>query len=391
MTQFKRTFLNKKFVAIGFAFTILFACPIDFNLSNIERFGPNIASAATTTTYTTTDNLNIRTGPSTTNKIITTAKKGTQLTVTGKASNGWLKVSVKGQTGYVSSQYVKVTNSTGNAVKKPENKSNVAVTTYTATDNLNIRTGPSTANKIITTVKKGTQLTVTGKASNGWLKVSIKGQTGYVSSQYVKISNSSSDTIHVVTQPESISVLVNKKNKLPENYVPKDLVYTSIPFIFKEKTEKRKMRNEASIAIGKLFADAKKQGVSLLGVSAYRSHATQVTLFNNYVKRDGYDKAITYSALPGTSEHETGLAIDVTGGNGKCAAQDCFGGTKEAKWLKSHAADYGFIIRYPQGKESITGYQYEPWHLRYVGKSIAQTIMGKGITLEEYYSKSSTK
>ncbi|WP_422655646.1 D-alanyl-D-alanine carboxypeptidase family protein [Lysinibacillus sp. RS11] len=286
---------------------------------------------------------------------------------------------------------MKVTNSTGNAVKKPENKSNVAVTTYTATDNLNIRTGPSTANKIITTVKKGTQLTVTGKASNGWLKVSIKGQTGYVSSQYVKISNSSSDTIHVVTQPESISVLVNKKNKLPENYVPKDLVYTSIPFIFKEKTEKRKMRNEASIAIGKLFADAKKQGVSLLGVSAYRSHATQVTLFNNYVKRDGYDKAITYSALPGTSEHETGLAIDVTGGNGKCAAQDCFGGTKEAKWLKSHAADYGFIIRYPQGKESITGYQYEPWHLRYVGKSIAQTIMGKGITLEEYYSKSSTK
>ncbi|MGE6260613.1 SH3 domain-containing protein [Heyndrickxia sporothermodurans] len=210
MTQFKKTFLNKKLVAISFASTILFTSLIGFNLLNIERLGPNIASAATAT-YTATDNLNIRTGPSIKNKIITTVKKGTQLTVTGKTSNGWLKVSLKGQTGYVSSQYVKITNSSSTTVKKPENKSNVAATTYTATDNLNIRTGPSIKNKIITTVKKGTQLTVTGKTSNGWLKVSIKGQTGYVSSQYVKASNSSSDTIHVVAKPESISALVNKK------------------------------------------------------------------------------------------------------------------------------------------------------------------------------------
>jgi D-alanyl-D-alanine carboxypeptidase len=262
---------------------------------------------------------------------------------------------------------------------------NAATVTYTATANLNVRTGPSTSNKIIATVKQGTKLTVTGKNVNGWLKVSLNGQTGYVSSKYVKISNSSSDAIQVVAKPESIPVLVNKKNKLPENYVPKDLVYTSIPFTFKEKTEKRKMRSEAATAISKLFTESKNQGVSLLGVSAYRSHATQVALFDSYVKRDGYAKAITYSALPGTSEHETGLAIDVTGGNGKCAAQDCFGGTKEAKWLQAHADDYGFIIRYPKGKESVTGYKYEPWHLRYVGKSIAQTIMSQGITLEEYY------
>jgi zinc D-Ala-D-Ala carboxypeptidase len=200
-------------------------------------------------------------------------------------------------------------------------------------------------------------------------------------------ANTNHGSIQVVFNPESIPVLVNKQNRLPENYNPTDLVYTDIPFISGVSNEKRKMRNVAAVAVNHLFAGAKAQGISLLGVSAYRSHATQTTLFNHYVNRDGYEKARAYSALPGTSEHETGLSIDVTGENGKCAAENCFGGTKEATWLEQHAAEYGFIIRYPQGKESITGYQYEPWHLRYVGKEIALEIMNKGITLEEYYSE----
>jgi zinc D-Ala-D-Ala carboxypeptidase len=192
-------------------------------------------------------------------------------------------------------------------------------------------------------------------------------------------------TIHVEANLESISVLVNNLHKLPESYSPPDLICADIPFVFQEKTEKRKMRAEAAGAIKDLFIDAKAQGISLLGVSAYRSHATQTALFQSYVSKDGFEEAKTYSALPGTSEHETGLAIDVTGGDGKCPAQDCFGGTKEAIWLEENAADYGFIIRYPIGKKAITGYQYEPWHLRYVGKSIALKIMNKGITLEEYF------
>lgn len=195
------------------------------------------------------------------------------------------------------------------------------------------------------------------------------------------------DSVQVISNPASIPVLVNQQNKLPDRYNPTDLVYTKIPFISRATNEKRKMRSEAATAINELFAGAKEQGISLLGVSAYRSHATQTTLFNYYVNRDGYNKARTYSALPGTSEHETGLAIDVTGGNGKCAAEDCFGGTNEAIWLEKHAAEYGFIIRYPQGKKNITGYQYEPWHLRYVGKKIALEIMNAGITLEEYFNE----
>jgi len=195
-------------------------------------------------------------------------------------------------------------------------------------------------------------------------------------------------SIQVVSNPGIIPVLVNKHNMLPDGYNPSDLVDPNIPFIFEKKLEKRKMRTAAAAAIEKLFAGAKQDGVSLLGVSAYRSHATQVSLFNYYVKEDGYDEARTYSAVPGTSEHETGLAIDVTGGNGKCAAEECFEGTLEAEWLQKYAADYGFIIRYPKGKDSITGYQYEPWHLRYVGKPIAKEIMSRGITLEEYYNAS---
>jgi D-alanyl-D-alanine carboxypeptidase len=190
----------------------------------------------------------------------------------------------------------------------------------------------------------------------------------------------------VASSPEVIPVLVNKGNKLPDHYQPSDLVYPDIPFTFEQKAEKRKMRTEAGAAIEKLFAGAKQQGVYLLGVSAYRSHASQTALFNHYVNQDGYAAASTYSAVPGTSEHETGLAIDVTGGDGKCAAEDCFGGTEEATWLQEHAAEYGFIIRYPKGKDSITGYQYEPWHLRYVGKAIAKEIMSRGITLEEYFN-----
>ncbi|MCR2805275.1 M15 family metallopeptidase [Paenibacillus soyae] len=199
------------------------------------------------------------------------------------------------------------------------------------------------------------------------------------------ISNGEGGVVAVVAKPESIEALVNPFNKLPEDYAPTDLVYPDVRFTFSEKIEKRMMRKEAAEALEKMFAGAEEDGIYLAGVSAYRSHETQEALFDRYVKRDGYEKARTYSALPGTSEHETGLAVDVSGSDGKCAAADCFGDTKEADWLKKHAAEYGFIIRYPEGKKDITGYQYEPWHLRYVGIDIAEELAASGETLEEYY------
>lgn len=198
-------------------------------------------------------------------------------------------------------------------------------------------------------------------------------------------SAAASPALEVVAEPASITVLVNKQRKLPENYQPKDLVFPNVPFLLPEKSEKRKMRKEAAAALERLFAAAKKDGISLAGVSAYRSHANQTALFNRYVKQDGEEKARTYSAVPGTSEHETGLAIDVSGIDGKCAATSCFADTAEAKWLELHAPEYGFIIRYPKGRDDVTGYMYEPWHLRYVGTELSKQIAEKGVTLEEYF------
>ncbi len=92
------------------------------------------------------------------------------------------------------------------------------------------------------------------------------------------------------------------------------------------------------------------------------------------------------SALPGSSEHQTGLAIDVSSSTGKCATQSCFANTKEAKWLQMKSSTYGFIICYPKVKESLTGYKYEPWHIRYVGVTLAKQLKKRNITLEEYYN-----
>jgi len=192
------------------------------------------------------------------------------------------------------------------------------------------------------------------------------------------------EELAAATDPKSLLVLVNKQYGLPENYKPSDLVYPNVPFTFTEKIDKRKLREEAAKALEQLFAGAREDGISLLGVSAYRSYKTQNNLYDYYVHKDGEQAAETFSAIPGHSEHETGLAIDVTGGDGRCAAEDCFADTKEAKWLADHAPEYGFIIRYPKGKEQITGYKYEPWHIRYVGKKAAKEIKKKGITLEEY-------
>lgn len=192
------------------------------------------------------------------------------------------------------------------------------------------------------------------------------------------------DAVQVVANPEDTAVLVNKKLMLPPDYKPSDLEEPNVPFIFSEKDEKRLMRKEAAEALEKLFAKAREDGVHLAGVSAYRSYETQKWLFDYYVRTQGEENARKYSAEPGHSEHQTGLAIDVSGIGGKCAVEDCFADTPEAKWLAEHASRFGFIIRYPKGKESVTGYNYEPWHLRYVGTKLSLEIAEKGLTLEEY-------
>ena len=123
---------------------------------------------------------------------------------------------------------------------------------------------------------------------------------------------------------------------------------------------------------------AANEGLNIYLSSGYRSYSQQDAIYNNYVSWYGQAQADTFSARPGHSEHQTGLAIDVN------TIDDSFAGTPEAIWLENHAHEYGFIIRYPKGKESITGYKYEPWHIRYLGVEKATDVYNSGLTLEEY-------
>ena len=133
-----------------------------------------------------------------------------------------------------------------------------------------------------------------------------------------------------------------------------------------------------------MMTDAKKDNIQLYKISGFRSYQTQVQLFNNYKARDGEKAANKYSSKPGHSEHQTGLSFDVGAQGSDKNLYRSFGKTKEGKWIKKHAADYGFIVRYGKHKENETGYQYEPWHLRYLGKDKAKKVKQSGKSLESY-------
>ncbi len=188
------------------------------------------------------------------------------------------------------------------------------------------------------------------------------------------------DSIDLVSL-NSINILVNKKHPLPEDYVPEGMIAPDV-LCMKDGIL---LQKEAAEAIKEMFVAAEEEEIYLAIGSAYRSYAYQKTLYENYVKRDGEEAANRYSAKPGQSEHQTGLAADLAASNGNCYLKDCFKDTEEGKWLKKNAWKFGFILRYPEGKEEVTGYIFEPWHYRYIGQDEAKKVYESGLTLEEYY------
>lgn len=158
-------------------------------------------------------------------------------------------------------------------------------------------------------------------------------------------------------------LIVNKTYSIPSTYFPGDIT------------------SETRSNMNRMFADASSIGLNIYLSSGFRSYNTQKIIYNNYVSRDGKEMADTYSARPGHSEHQTGLAFDVNQIN------DTFIGTPEANWLSDNAWKYGFILRYPKGKTNETGYKYESWHFRYVGLELAKKLYNDGdwITLENYF------
>lgn len=211
----------------------------------------------------------------------------------------------------------------------------------------------------------------------------LKNNSSYSISEIIMRVNTSIDkefysSIKETPNPSDTLVLVNKYYKLPSGYEPDDLITTS------NNKSSVKMRKEASSALESMSNAMWDDDIKILLQSGYRSEDTQEYLYNNYVKSDGKEEADTYSARPGHSEHQTGLAIDLTMDG---TLEETFEDTLAFTWLTKNAHKYGFILRYPKDKVYMTGYMYEPWHYRYVGVEVATIIKNENLTFEEYLVK----
>lgn len=207
---------------------------------------------------------------------------------------------------------------------------------------------------------------------------------------FVSIKNNDKEVIKMVDTKEYKNIvnkdgatyingimIVNKSYPLSKDYYPKNTFEVTT----KDTTKCNLcIKKEAYDEFLLMQDDSKKLGLNIYIQSGYRSYAYQEKIYNKYVQTDGVEKADTYSSRPGFSEHQSGLAFDLN------SITDDFANTPEGKWVNDNAYKYGFVIRFPKGKEKYTGYKYESWHLRYVGKSLAKVLYNNGdwISLEEY-------
>lgn len=184
---------------------------------------------------------------------------------------------------------------------------------------------------------------------------------------------------------DDMMVLTNREHLLSGDYEPNDLVLSQFEFL--DYIETRHLREEAAEAALKMFNAAKEDGFTLLGASGYRSYRIQENLFNSRAQEIGEEEASKYTAIPGASEHQTGLALDILSSD-YTIMDEGFENSPSFTWLNDNAYKYGFILRYHKGKEDITGYSYEPWHYRYIGNTeVAEYITKSGITFEEYIAE----
>lgn len=179
---------------------------------------------------------------------------------------------------------------------------------------------------------------------------------------------------------DKIDVIVNKYYKLSKDYEPSDLTQINSKFA---SGSNQRLRKEAAAKFEEMAAVALDNGFKIYAGSTYRSYDYQLGLYNRYVARDGFDSAETYSARAGYSEHQLGLAVDIINGNWQYLSEN----DKEYTWLIQNSYKYGFILRYPRGKEYITGYVFEDWHFRYLGIDLATKVYNSGLTYDEYIAR----
>lgn len=173
-----------------------------------------------------------------------------------------------------------------------------------------------------------------------------------------------------------------KDNPLKHDYIPHDLT------LFKNNSLRHEyLRKEANVALEKLFSESEHAGYPLLLVSGYRSYDYQVKLYNEYLKDNTAEELAKIDDLPGKSEHQLGLAVDLADKEQNYVLKKTFRETKTFNWLYQNSYKFGFILRYPKDKENITGYMFHPWHFRYVGKALAREIYDSGLSFDEFVDK----
>lgn len=232
-----------------------------------------------------------------------------------------------------------------------------------------------------------------GEVKNNNKVISKKSNNSVLSSGGTKRSieyNEKESTYKEIESLENILndqyfILINRENKLSEDYVPNNLKKSEGEFL--EYVEDNELESNTADAVKRMFDSAKKDGISLVGVSGYRSYSVQKLLYDTRVENKGEEKTRAYTAEAGESEHQSGLAIDILCSEYEDLDEE-FENTEAFKWLMDNCYKYGFILRYLKGKEDITGYNYEPWHFRYIGNvEVAKDIMNRGLTFEEYINE----
>ena len=351
---------------------------------------PSEPDTATRWNGRTTAFVNLRSGPSTGYRIYLTVPLGDAITILDRSNSGWYRVQYGSYTGYMSSDYIDVLGAVQDAPPAEEDTAtrwNGRTTAF-----VNLRSGPSTGYRIYLTVPLGDAITILDRSNSGWYRVQSGSYTGYMSSDYIQVLGAVEETPDptVPTPPPAGTVDVSDPLLLvnPWNAVPEDYAVSLVSIGDGESVDQRCYGD-----LMQMLDDCAVYGNAQPYVcSSYRTNDTQTRLYENKVDRliaqgyspsDARTEAAKAVAIPGTSEHQLGLAVDIVDLRYQVldAGQE---DTATQQWLMQNSWKYGFILRYPNDKTAVTGIIYEPWHYRYVGRENAKAIYESGLCLEEY-------
>ena len=216
--------------------------------------------------------------------------------------------------------------------------------------------------------------------SGNFINFLIKKRPVYIS---LPGANKITALIDDYTSPDSLWTIVSKTNPISKDYIPESLTIPNVATRTDKSDDEKSVRADIAQAVVDMFAAAKADGYELMIGSGYRSATLQAVYFNSLAGVIGDEAANQSVARPGESEHQTGLAIDISTLSYECYLDDCFAYTSGGQWLAKNSYKYGFILRYPEDKTDITGYRYESWHFRYVGIDLATALYQSGLTLDE--------